>query len=83
MRNYCIKCKNTITKEEYDFSMKKFKMALCRPHQISISSLNKKNKKVTPETKALGEELIKLGTPITLEQWDGYKHIDIAIVEKR
>lgn len=34
----------------------------------------------TPEAKKLAAELSKLGYKAELEKWDGYKHIDIAIV---
>lgn len=34
----------------------------------------------TPEAKKLSNELVKLGYKAELEKWDGYKHIDIAIV---
>lgn len=34
----------------------------------------------TTEAKKLCSELIKLGYKAELEKWDGYKHIDIAIV---
>ena len=34
----------------------------------------------TTEAKKLSSELIKLGYKAELEKWDGYKHIDIAIV---
>jgi len=34
----------------------------------------------TSEAKKLSNELVKLGYKAELEKWDGYKHIDIAIV---
>jgi very-short-patch-repair endonuclease len=37
----------------------------------------------TPEAKKLNEELIKLGYKAELEKFDGYKHIDIAIVQAK
>ncbi len=38
------------------------------------------NRQPTSEAKKLSNELIKLGYKAELEKWDGYKHIDIAIV---
>lgn len=37
----------------------------------------------TPEAKKLNAELIKLGYIAELEKWDGYKHIDIAVVQAK
>ena len=40
-------------------------------------------RKPTPEARRLSEELTKLGYKAELEKWDGYKHIDIAIVQAK
>lgn len=37
----------------------------------------------TPEARKLYGELIKLGYNAELEKWDGYKHIDIAVVRAK
>lgn len=41
------------------------------------------NRQPTPEAKKLSNELTKLGYKAELEKWDGYKHIDIAIVSAK
>ena len=38
MPYYCSKCKEEITKEEYEYSKKKFNLALCRKHQKNNNS---------------------------------------------
>jgi hypothetical protein len=40
MRYFCSKCKEEIPSEVYNYSMKKYKTALCREHQKSFSDLN-------------------------------------------
>jgi len=74
-RYYCNICKKTIIEGEYDYSMNKFKKALCRYHQNRYNS----SKKSRPEAKKLCCALRKRGITAKLEQSDGYKHIDIAI----
>ena len=68
MENYCIRCKQPITPEEYRFSYKHFDKALCRTHQP------------TPEARRLGQKLKELGKwTVVYEAFDGYKSVDISI----
>ena len=39
----CSKCKEEITKKEYDYSMKNFSVALCREHQKNNNSASQPN----------------------------------------
>ena len=48
MGYYCNECKKTITIEEFQFSMNKFKKALCRDHQR-----DRKLSETTKDLKAL------------------------------
>ncbi len=91
MGYYCNKCEKGISPEEYKFSMKKYSRALCRNDQQSSDKIsvkprirhrspNKKTSTPTHEATKLAEALKKLGLKPELEKFDGYKHIDIAIV---
>lgn len=40
MSQYCSKCKEEISLEEYNYSIKKYKTALCRNHQKNFSTYN-------------------------------------------
>ena len=91
MRYYCNVCKKTITKKVYDYSMEKYKKALCMNHQKqnTISHPKKSNyssyqktsrkSKVTPQARKLYNALRKRGISCKLEAYDGYKHVDISI----
>ena len=72
---YCILCNKRISKEQYDFCIDNFGKALCVKHQ--------RNYRATPQAKILYDFLQSLGVNCELEKWDGYKHIDIAIVEAK
>lgn len=68
MHYYCIRCKNNITDEEYNFSKNNFGKALCRAHQP------------TPQARKLGKKLEQLGNwNIIFEYYDGYKSVDIRL----
>lgn len=68
MNKYCIKCKNGITDDEYSYSMRFFKKALCRKDQP------------TEEAKRLGFLLEKIGhRKVIFEDFDGHKHVDLSI----
>ena len=71
MRYYCSICKRRITKEEYIYSRKNFFKPLCRRHQP------------TKEAMKLGHLLKRMGWYVEFEKFDGYKHIDIAIVDAK
>lgn len=81
----CSLCNGVISKDEFDYSIKNFGELLCRSCQKNNNSLKqkyqKKKEKLTYEEITLYETLIKIRIPAKLEQWDGYKHIDIAIPE--
>lgn len=65
----CYVCKETISDQVYDYSMKHFGTALCMAHQ----------KTVTPQALKLSNALKSYDVVHTLEYSDGHKHIDIAI----
>ena len=81
----CSKCNKAIQKTEFNYSIERYGIILCRDCQKNYINLERKHrerkKKSTPEAIKLCEILIKLGFDAKLEQWDGYKHIDIAIPE--
>ena len=83
----CSHCEDDISKEVADYSIKNYGRPLCRDCQKNYGPLKqkfqKKQKKSTSEAKKLYESLIRMGINAKLEQWDGYKHIDIAIPDCR
>ena len=50
MRYYCNECKKTITMNEFQYSMNKFRKALCKEHQ--------RDKKISGQTNDL-QDLVK------------------------
>ena len=50
-------------------------------HRRPYNDSNNFGHKSTPEARELGELLRQYGWKVELEKYDGYKHIDIAIVE--
>ena len=68
-RFYCFVCKEIVSDQEYDYSMMHSGTVLCMKHQ----------KTVTPEAIKLSKALKNLEVQHTLEVYDGYKHVDIAI----
>ena len=50
MRYYCNECKKTITMEEFQYSMNKFRKALCKEHQ--------RDKRISGHTKDL-QDLVR------------------------
>ncbi len=70
-RGICERCEKPLSDEELAFSKKHFYKPLCRKHQP------------TPQAWRLGSLLRKRGWFIEYEKFDGYKHIDIAIVEAK
>jgi very-short-patch-repair endonuclease len=90
MTYFCSVCKRVISDDVYRYSRSHYSVALCRDHQQnpehqttqSIKSTNKKPEP-TPEARRLGELLKKYGYKVEYEKYDGYKHIDIAIVNKK
>ncbi len=68
-RYFCSVCRDDISAQVYDFSMNHCGSALCRNHQ----------KSVTPQALKLSKALKGFDVEHTLEQFDGYKHVDISI----
>ena len=66
---FCKICRKPISRQEYDYSKRNFFKALCRKHQP------------TKEAMKLGHLLKNMGWFVEFEKFDGYKHIDIAIVD--
>ena len=68
-RYFCSVCRDDISGQVYNFSMKHYGSALCTNHQ----------KTVTPQSLKLSKALKSFDVEHKLEQYDGFKHIDIAI----
>lgn len=86
MGYYCYDCEEDISEKEAKYSKQNFGKYLCRDCQEDydkIKSSPRKSEtikpKSTPEAERLYVALKKKGIPVTLEKWDGYKHIDLAI----
>jgi very-short-patch-repair endonuclease len=65
----CMVCNETVSNQVYDYSINHFGAPLCMTHQ----------KTVTPQAIRLSNALRDFDVEHRLEQYDGYKHIDIAI----
>ncbi|MEK6890771.1 MAG: hypothetical protein AABX03_01405 [Nanoarchaeota archaeon] len=84
MKKYCNECTKPISEDVYRVSTKHYSRALCEEHQPNQAKKSYYNKPgPTPEARRLGELLIKYGYKVEYEKYDGYKHIDIAIVNKK
>ncbi len=86
MGKFCNECNKPITDEVYNYSMKYYSRALCREHQpnpTKSSYTTKKKPEPTPEALRLGNLLKNMGYKVEFEKYDGFKHIDIAIVDKK
>ncbi len=81
MSYYCNQCNSTITKDEFSYSVNHYERPLCRACQKPNSSPKKNTPEPTPQAKYLYNVLRQRGVPARLEQFDGFKHIDIAIPE--
>lgn len=68
-RYFCDVCGEEISDQVFDFSMKNCGSALCMNHQ----------KTVTPQAVKLSKALKSYDVEHKLEEYDGYKHVDIAI----
>ena len=87
MNYYCLECKKIISYAEYKYSKEKYEKVLCRGCQKESGKEKKKEypkierpSKPTDEAKKLYNALKRKGVPVELEKFDGYKHIDIAVV---
>lgn len=84
MRYFCNECNCSISEEVYNYSKEHFSRALCREHQPKLITKSYSNKhEPTPEARRLGNLLKEMGYKVEFEKYDGYKHIDIAIVNKK
>lgn len=79
---YCAECKDSIEKEVFQYSMDKFGLALCRPHQLERRN-RKWTPERTPEADRLGRALVARGWKVSFEKYDGFKHVDLAIDEAK
>lgn len=75
-KNRCAKCNRELSLKVADYSLKNFNILLCFDDQ---SVLKKPFRKATPTARKLFVKLIEARIPARLEQYDGYKSIDIAI----
>ncbi len=81
---FCSKCNKSIDEKVYDYSRKRWGNALCREHQPQpVKESSSIKHQPTQEARKLGNLLIDMGHKVEFEKYDGYKHIDIAIVNKK
>jgi very-short-patch-repair endonuclease len=85
MGYYCNKCNKKISEEMYKFSKDNFSRALCMEHQPKSTTKVSYQRKPEPTQQALklGNLLKNMGHKVEFEKYDGYKHIDIAIVKSK
>jgi very-short-patch-repair endonuclease len=83
----CSKCKQHLSKKELNYSVKHYGKVLCRDCQKQYTPLEHKHEGrkdgSTKEAIKLFEVLVKMGFNAQLEKYDGHKHIDIAIPDKK
>lgn len=73
MQYYCSVCKETISRNDYQYSITRTGTALCSRHQ----------RVVTPQAVKLSKALKSLHIENTLEYSDGFKHVDLAILNAK
>ena len=85
MPKFCNECKKLISEAEYIYSKEHFSRPLCREHQRKPTTKKGYYKKPepTPQALKLGNLLKNMGHRVEFEKYDGYKHIDIAIVKSK
>jgi very-short-patch-repair endonuclease len=85
MDKFCNECNEPISEKEYIYSKDHFSRPLCRKHQTNNSIKKSYSHKPQPtdEARRLGELLSNMGHNVEFEKFDGYKHIDIAIVKSK
>ncbi len=83
----CDRCKGFVSEKQYEYSIENYGKILCMDCQKYYPNLKAKHEKrkerSTPQAIKLYEALMKLGFNAKLEQYDGYKHIDIAIPDHK
>lgn len=72
----CISCGNGIDDKIYDYSVQRYQYELCLDCQ---EWLKRKEEYVSIHSKKFYLALRARGVPVKKEQFDGYKHIDLAI----
>ena len=77
---YCTECRDTLNLEVTNYSINNYGLPLCIIHQKWI---NEMENYTTQETIRLYFALRQRGVPASLEHFDGYKHIDIAIPDAK
>jgi very-short-patch-repair endonuclease len=84
MGYFCNECGKTISEEVHRFSKDHYSRALCMEHQPKPANKSHyKKPEPTPQALKLGNLLKSMGHKVEFEKYDGYKHIDIAIVDKK
>jgi len=78
MRYYCNSCGETISREVFEYSKAHFGRPLCIRHQRGRGEAPRSSK-ITPQARKLSEALKARGIRHKLEEYDGYKHVDISI----
>jgi len=76
----CLECSQSLTTGVMDFSIDNFGIPLCMNHQKWVQQMESQT---TEETLRLYFALKERGVPAEIEKFDGYKHIDIAILEAK
>lgn len=79
-KNVCIECENSIDNNVFDYSISKYGIPLCRDCQDWFLEMREE---ATPESLVLYFALRLRGVPAELEKFDGFKTIDIAVVEAK
>ena len=84
MTYFCNECGRVITEDVYKYSRTHYSRPLCFEHQPKQAKKSHYNKpEPTPQALKLGNLLRSMGHKVEFEKYDGYKHIDIAIVDKK
>lgn len=76
----CTECNVLISQDVFMYSTKNFGLPLCYSHQQWVKEVINYT---TPETMDLYFALKLRGVPAEIEKYDGFKTIDIAIVEAK
>lgn len=76
----CVDCKETLHWDEYRYSLKHFKILLCRKCQDVFRI---KSKKATDSEIALYQALVRNGVRAELQKCDGNKTVDIVVEESK
>lgn len=77
---YCLNCNESVYQNVFDYSVHNFGIPLCRPCQNWAKEISNQT---TFETMQLYFALRERNVPAELEKDDGFKTIDIAVVEAR